>query len=207
MLRLDQLAEYEEVWAADSEFENGDTGDRYQPVCYTAVELRTNRTVQVWRDQLGPAPLFRIDAKTLFVCFGATAECGTHLALGWRLPANLIDLAVEFRNLNNGRIRPAKGAFSLIGALSHYGLPAIAKPVKDYWTSIAVRGAPWTEEEIAGVLKYCLSDTTSAAALFEHMLPAIDIRRAVLRGEFSKVSARMEFRGTPIDIANLLAAA
>ena len=43
------------------------------------------------------------------------------------------------------------------------------------------------DEESAGVLKYCLSDTTRAAALFEHMLPAIDVARAVLRGEFSKV--------------------
>jgi hypothetical protein len=204
MLGPDQLVEYEEVWAADSEFENGDTGDRYRPVCYTAIELRTGRTVQVWRDQLGPAPPFRIDAKTLFVCFGATAECGTHLALSWRLPANLIDLAVEFRNLNNGRIRPVKGAFSLIGALTRYGLPAIAEPIKKYWTGIAMRGAPWTEEEMAGVLKYCMSDSESAAALFEHMLPAIDIRRAVLRGEFGKVSAQMEYRGTPIDISVFL---
>jgi DNA polymerase-1 len=199
MLRPDQLVEYDEVWVGDSEFEGGDTGDRYRPVCYTALELRTGRNIQAWRDQLGPIPPFPIDAKTLFVCFGATAECGTHLALGWRLPANLIDLAVEFRNLNNGRIRPIKGAFSLIGALTRYGLPAIAEPIKKYWTGIAMRGPPWTDEEQAGVLRYCLSDTASAGALFERMLTAIDVRRAILRGEFCKVSAQMEYRGTLID--------
>ena len=197
-LKADQLVEYEEVWAADSEFEGGDTGKHYRPVCYTATELRSGRIVKLWRDDLRPAPPFRVDAKTLFVCFGASAECGTHLALGWPLPANVIDLAVEFRNLNNGRIKPIKGAFGLIGALTRYGLPAIAEPVKKYWTNIAMRGPPWTDEEIVGVLKYCLSDTVSAATLFEHMLPAIDIRRAVLRGEFCKASARMEYRGTPI---------
>ena len=200
MLKADQLVEYEEVWAADSEFEGGDTGEHYRPVCYTATELRSGRIVKLWRDDLRPAPPFRLDAKTLFVCFGASAECGTHLALGWPLPANVIDLAVEFRNLNNGRIKPMKGAFGLIGALTRYGLLAIAEPVKKYWTNIAMRGPPWTDEEIVGVLKYCLSDTVSAATLFEHMLPAIDIRRAVLRGEFCKASSRMEYRGTPIDL-------
>jgi DNA polymerase-1 len=199
MLRSD-LPEYEEVWAFDFEFEGGDSGDHYRPACVTAFELRTGREVRLWRDQLGADPPYRTDSKALFLCYGGTAECGSHLALGWPLPANLIDLMVEFRNLNNGRIRPGKGAFSLIGALTRYGLPAIAEPIKKYWTGIAMRGPPWTEEEKAGVLTYCFSDTTSGADLFLHMLPALDMKRALLRGEFSKVSARMEFRGAPIDM-------
>jgi hypothetical protein len=129
MLKADQLVEYEEVWAADSEFEGGDTGEHYRPVCYTATELRSGRIVKLWRDDLRPAPPFRLDAKTLFVCFGASAECGTHLALGWPLPANVIDLAVEFRNLNNGRIKPMRGAFGLIGALTRYGVRESFRPM------------------------------------------------------------------------------
>ena len=199
MLTSDQLPEFEEIWSFDTEFGGGDTGEHYRPVCVTAYELRTGRTIERRRDQLGPAPPYRIDEKALFICYGATAECGTHLALNWPLPANVVDLMVEFRNLNNGRIRPQKGAFSLIGALTRYGLPAIPEAVKRYWTDIAIRG-PQNDEEWAGVLKYCLSDTMSAAALFVRMLPATDVQRALLRGEFSKVSARMEFRGTPIDM-------
>jgi hypothetical protein len=198
MLKSNQLPEYEEVWAFDTEFGGGDSGERYRPVCVTAFELRKGRTIELRRDQLGPIPPYRVDSKALFICYGATAECGTHLALNWPLPANVIDLMIEFRNFNNGRVKPQKGAFTLIGALTRYGLPAISEAEKRYWTEIAIRG-PRNDEEWAGVLKYCLSDTTSAAALFEHMLPAIDVGRAVLRGEFSKVSARMEYRGIPID--------
>ena len=51
-------------------------------LCLCAYELRTGRRIQLWEDQLGPAPPYRMDDRALFVCFAATAECGCHLCKG-----------------------------------------------------------------------------------------------------------------------------
>jgi DNA polymerase I len=63
-----------------------------------------------------------------------------------------------------------------------------------------LRGPPWTDNERVGVLDYCLSDVDETAALFRHLEPAIDLPRALLRGEFVKASTLMEWRGVPIDM-------
>ena len=85
------LAQFEEVWIVDFEFisKHGQCPD---VVCLVGRELRTKRTIRLWRNQLGSAPPYRIDAKVLFVCFSATAEGCCHLALGWPLPANVLPL-------------------------------------------------------------------------------------------------------------------
>ena len=56
MLKSNQLSEYEEVWAFDTEFGGGDLGERYRPVCVTAFELRSGRTIELRRDQFRPDP-------------------------------------------------------------------------------------------------------------------------------------------------------
>src|SRR5918993_4791427 len=70
---LDRLP-HREVWALDFEFLAGD-GERPEPVCLVARELRTGRLLRCWRDELvGRAPPFRTDAGTLFVAYYASAE-------------------------------------------------------------------------------------------------------------------------------------
>ena len=92
----------------------------------------------------------------LFVNFVANAECACHLALGWPLPHNVLDLSPVFRNLTNGRWTPeGKG---LLGALRYYGLDTIGTKQKDAARDRIMRGWPFTPEEREWILTYCLSD-------------------------------------------------
>ena len=87
----------------------------------------------------------RTDNGVLFVSFVANAECACHLALGWPLPARVLDLSPAFRNLTNGRSTPeGKG---LIGALRYYGLDAIGTKQKDAMQKRIMKGWPFTPEE------------------------------------------------------------
>ena len=82
---------FQEIVLVDFEFQSGH-GERPQPVCLVAWELRSGRKLRLWRDQFGPAPPYRTDANTLFVSYYASAELGCHLALGWPTPVRLLDL-------------------------------------------------------------------------------------------------------------------
>jgi DNA polymerase-1 len=117
---VDMLACYREVWCADFEF-RAPAGHRPEPLCVCARELRSGRTVRHWlTDGLPAAPPYPTDPGALFVAYYASAELGCHLALGWPLPARVLDLFAEFRTLSNGR-PPAHGS-GLLGALAFFGL-------------------------------------------------------------------------------------
>ncbi len=131
------------------------------------------------------------------VAYYATAELGCHLALDWPLPANVLDLYVEFRNLTNGLGPPAGN--SLLGALVFFGLDSMSAVEKESMRALALRGAPYTAEQQESLLRYCESDVMALAKLLETMLPNIDVPRAVYRGRYMKAAARMEHTGVPID--------
>src|SRR5580658_2099677 len=109
---------FAELWCVDFEF-CAEPGDRPIPVCLTALELRTARRIRVWQDEFGNAPPYPIDRDALFIAYYASAELGCHLALGWPIPENVLDLFAEFRNSTNG-IATVSGV-SLLGALAHHG--------------------------------------------------------------------------------------
>ena len=110
------------VVVADFEFEIG-TGARPVPVCLVARELRTGQCWRLFQDEFGSAPPFPTGPDTLFVAYYSSAELGCFRALQWPMPARILDLFVEFRNLTNGRQLPS-GA-GLIGALTYFGLDHI----------------------------------------------------------------------------------
>src|SRR5262245_10711976 len=83
---------FEQVWFVDFEFVSK-PGEHPDVVCLVAREMRSGQTLRLWRDQLGPTPPYRTDADVLFVCFVANAECACHLALGWPLPAKILDFS------------------------------------------------------------------------------------------------------------------
>ena len=104
---------FDEIWLHDFEFV-ARPGERPDVVCLAARELRSGRTIRLWRDELGAQPPYRTDDRVLFVSFVANAEMACHLSLGWPVPKNVLDLNPAFRNLTNGRSTPeGKG---LIGA-------------------------------------------------------------------------------------------
>ena len=188
---------FEQIWFVDFEFISR-PGERPDVVCLCAKELRSGQTLRLWRDQLGATPPYRTDAKALFVCFVANAECACHLALGWPLPEKILDLSPAFRCVVNGRAVPnGKG---LLGALSYYDINSIGAKRKDSMRARILQGWPFSPEEQEQILDYCLSDIEALAALLLKLLPDINLDTAIHWGEFAAVSAAMEHRGVPIDM-------
>ncbi|MBV8316742.1 MAG: hypothetical protein JOZ53_17530 [Planctomycetaceae bacterium] len=197
------LDAYREIWLADFEF-SAPPGERPDPVCLVARELRSGRTVRLWQDDLRGRrePPYPTGPETLFVAYYASAELGCHLKLCWPLPARVLDLYVEFRVRANG-LSPPHG-FGLLGALGWYGLDAMAGAEKESMRQLAIRGGPWTEAEREALLAYCESDVSALARLLSAMGPELDIPRAVAcRGRYMRAVARMEHAGVPIDVPTL----
>jgi hypothetical protein len=158
----------------------------------------------LWADDLGSRrePPYPIGPDVLFVAYFASAELGCHLALGWPLPARILDLYVEFRNRANG-LSPPNG-FGLLGALTYHGLDAMDAAEKASMQELASRGGPWTSAEREALLVYCESDVLALAGLLPKMEPELDLSRAVAcRGRYMRAAARMEWEGVPIDSETL----
>jgi DNA polymerase I len=196
------LDRFVEIWIHDFEFVSK-PGEIPDVVCLVARELRSGRTLRLWRDaidKLGRQPPYRTDRDVLFISFVANAECACHLALGWPLPKNVLDLSPAFRNLTNGRSTPeGKG---LLGALRYYGLDTISTKHKDAMRDRIIKGWPFTAEEQREILDYCYSDIDAPLRLLPKILadPDFDLGVALYHGEFAAVSARMEHNGVPIDM-------
>ena len=202
---------YREIWAVDFEFVAAD-GERPVPVCMVARELRSGRLLRLWRDELQALrrPPFDVGADTLFVAYYASAELGCFLALGWPMPARILDLFAEFRAATNGLPTPC-GA-GLLGALQWHGLEAMAADEKTAMRDLVLRGGPWSAAERLAILDYCQADVDALAALLPRMLPGIlgrqgdaatALGQALLRGRYMAAAARMEWTGVPIDTAML----
>jgi hypothetical protein len=188
---------YREIWMADFEFEAG-TGERPVPVCLCAREFRSGRELRIWQDQFGPTPPYPTDAGSLFVAYYASAELGCHLALGWPMPARILDLFAEFRCGTNGLTVPAGNG--LIGALTAFGLDTMSVTEKKELQT-AIGNGTWRGRYTPGeILDYCDSDVDALVRLLPAMAPRIDLPRALLRGRYMAAAAHMEFAGPPIDV-------
>ena len=117
------------------------------------------------------------------------------------MPANVLDLFIEFRNRTNGLPTPAGSG--LVGALAYFGIDHVEAGEKDAMRALVLRGGPWSEDERAQIVRYCERDGTALERLLPAMLPRIDLPRALLRGRYMKAAAAMEWNGTPIDTATL----
>jgi DNA polymerase I len=203
MLPLEQWP-YREVWFADFEFELGSgvgSGERPDPLCLCARELRGGREIRLWRGEFGPGPPFSTGPDTLFVAYYASAELGCFRALGWSVPQRILDLFTEFRCGTNGLAVPAGN--KLIGALTAFSLDTMGATEKKEMQEAIGNGAwvgRYTREEILG---YCMGDADALARLLPVMAPRIDLPRALLRGRYMAAAARMEYAGTPIDMPML----
>jgi len=153
---------YREIWAVDFEFVAKD-GERPEPVCLVAWELRSGRKIRLWRDEFDKAPPYEIGLDVLFVAYYASADIGCHLALGWQKPARILDPFIEFRNHTNGLPTPAgKG---LLGALAYYGLDGIDVIEKSAMRDLILLDGDRSAQEQAAILDYCESDVAALARL------------------------------------------
>jgi hypothetical protein len=198
---VDTLACFGRVWAVDFEF-HAPAGHRPQPLCLVARELRSGRLVRNWLTENPPAvPPYGIGPTDLFIAFYASAELGCHLALGWPMPARILDLSAEFRCLTAGLTLPHGRA--LLGALAYFGLDAMTAEEKDSLRALAIRGGSYTEAERQDLLDYCQADVDALARLLPTMLPTVDLPRALFRGRYTTAAARMEWTGVPLDTRTL----
>ena len=208
MIVWDRLP-FENPVAVDTEFNFGGhksmeeasrSGERPRPVCMAAKNLRTGRTWQIWRGELGSRLPFPID---VLISFYSSAELGYFLAEGFPFPTYVLDLFTEFRALTNGR-NTLNGA-SLLGALTYFGLEGIGVNEKQVLRTLILSGGPWTAEQCEAIQRYCLQSDVEEGLerLLPAMLPHIDLPRALLRGRFMKAAARIEWNGVPIDTTTL----
>ncbi len=189
---------FHEVWLVDFEF-SAPSGERPTVVCLVAWELGSCQKLRLWQDDLQgmDLPPYAIDESALFIAYYASAEIGCHLALGWPLPVNVLDLFTEFRNTTNGLSLPC-GA-GLLGALTWYGLGSIETAEKESMRDLAMRGGPYTKTEKQALIDYCESDVAALARLLPKMAPKLDMPLAMLRGRYMKAAAWIEYNGIPSD--------
>jgi hypothetical protein len=118
-----------------------------------AKDLRSGQEWRRWCDGFDTAPPFSIDADSIFVAYYASAELGCFKALGWQMPAHVLDLFVEFRNLTNRAdgSKPLAGN-GLIGALTYFDLDCIDAFEKDDMRSLVLSGGPWSNNQRAAIL-------------------------------------------------------
>jgi DNA polymerase I len=193
------------VWLVDFEFHplTGREGNTPRPVCMVAREYFSGLTLRIGQEELltlRQAP-FPVDDSALFVAYYASAEFGCFLALGWRLPHNILDLFCEFRTHTNGRV--LKSGNSLLGALTYHGLGGIEASEKDRMRDMVLQGGPWTGDEQQDILDYCESDVIALASLLPAMEDRIDWPRALLRGQYTAAAAHVEYNGIPLDMDTL----
>jgi DNA polymerase I len=205
MTMPNNLNTYHSVWIIDTEFQQPD-GESNVPVCICAEELHSGRRLELFFDQVRSNPFEYTDS--LFVCYNASAEWKTFIALGWELPPNVLDLYFEYLNRINGVWRGGqclrKVGTGLVDALAEFGEDALSHEEKegerDYIIKWGVRPPPGVSVEVhqRRVLDYCWTDVVGTKALLSKMFPDIDIEQALLRGDFSKPVAWFENNGLPV---------
>jgi len=193
------LNRFSAVWSIDFEFSQP-PGERPNVACLVASEFHSKRIVRADMDQLRQmkqAP-FDVGPDSLIVAYFSSAEWNCFLSLGWELPARVLDLWTEFKVAWNGS-RPTAG-FGLLGCLSQHGLDSMAVTEKEEMRELAIRGGPYTPDEMQALLHYCQQDVDALDRLLPVMAPTIDLPRAFLRGRYMCAVARMEHQGVPVDV-------
>ena len=97
-------------------------------------------------------------------------------ALGWPMPARVLDLFTEFRDRTNGLATPA-GA-GLLGALDLFGLDTIGAAEKEAMRELVCAAGRGRERAAPAILDYCESDVARARATAAGHAAAASICRA-----------------------------
>jgi hypothetical protein len=191
--------QFEEIWLVDTEFRQ-DLAENPTVHCLVARELNSQRLIRLRAGEFPTEPPFRTDSRALFVAYLASAELNCFRQLGWKDPANVLDLYVEHRWLkNNLPVPPDLRPYSLLVLLEAVGGDPLSVVEKQEMRNLAIRGGPFTEAEWKSLLAYCQSDVDALATILPRIAHKLDWPRALLRGEYMKSVAEIETTGVPID--------
>ena len=189
------------TYLVDFEFhpQLGREGNPPKPVCMVVRQYPGGATHRYWQGELQAmsACPFPTGGGALCVAYYASAEMDCFQALGWAMPAHLLDLFAEFRCLTNG-LRLPHGS-GLLGALLHYNLPSIGGEQKDRMRELVLAGGPWDDAQQQSILQYCETDVVALCALLSVMAAQIDWPRALVRGRYMVAVSRIQGNGVPID--------
>jgi hypothetical protein len=199
------LKAFPQVWVADAEYRQP-PGERPDIHCLVARELWSGQTLRLWYDELARLrrPPHAVGPGALFVAYNALAELACYLALGWPLPACVLDLLVEFRWLTNGTSwrEGEESKHKLIHAALYFNMNPMDVAEKSQLQALAIRGKPFTEEERRNLIAYCERDVLATTELLRRMAPRLSLQ-ALQRGRFLRTAARMLHVGIPIDTGTL----
>ena len=202
---------FREIWCVDTEYypgkgkaNGGVDGDPITPLCLVAYEMRSDRTVRRWQNELGIFPPYRLDGDALILGYMISAEFGTHIALGWGEPARALDPYIEFRHfVNDGSAKAEdrpKGFHDLSGALRYFCEDELDLAHKKDMRDRILQGPPFSNEERREILEYCEDDVRALARLVPHIIPTIrSLPHALQRAKFQWPTAQQERRGVPVD--------
>lgn len=185
------------IWLIDFEYQE-EGGNLPQPWCAVGKELNSGK-LREWR-HTDPVcrPVYDAGPDSLVVAYGAEAEGRCIRKLGWPKPANMLDLLPVFRRLRNRFGSRSKA--SLLDALDYFGQPGISILQKEEFRALAIRGAPFTPQEMDGLVAYCKTDVDALELLLPHLLGTMDFRHALLMGRYTMGAiAAVQCEGIPVD--------
>ncbi len=191
-----------DVWVCDFEYRSME-GENPSPVCFVATEFNTGRTHRVWLDGVNNpvSPIDFKDPSITYVAYYAIAEMSCHLALGWDIPINIVDLFCEWRVYTNTGDRQPNG---LIDACNHFNLPTIDVTYKTKMRNRILDVKQYNDVERNEILDYCNTDVVMTSALLKSMLPLIgDWNRVLFRGKYMFINSLMEHIGISLDVYTL----
>jgi DNA polymerase family A len=178
------------------------------PICFVTKELRSGECVKLWRDQLDRHPFSPQDKDTILIAHAASAEMQCYLALGWPVPAHIIDTYAESRNHFNIAVSKNDARTNhcrLFDALAGFGIAPTRNRTteeKTRWRDLFIANGPWTPELREGGLDYCADDVLDTERLFYRLAPTFRYMTEVFkRGKFAYAAAKVERTGIPIDMS------
>ena len=193
------LDAFDEIVHCDTEYHLV-AGNLPQDICIVLYEQRARRVTRLWLwGRRSPPPAMVTSRRILFVAYTATAELVLFQVLGWPLPPYVLDLNVEMRNCTNGE-RP-ETFISLHRTAQLLRVPYIDLEHKTRMRDIAIAGGPLVDAHRQEMLRYCEDDTRVLAPILARLLPQISLPHALIRGDYVKASAAIEYRGLPVNTA------
>ena len=199
----DLFNRYREVLVLDCEYATSSTL-RPDPVSAVCHELKSGRRHDLWLYNKATEienPPWPNDDKTLMVTWYGLAEFSVFHAMGWKLPRVHLDLFTWWKWFKNGRVMRVNGS-SLLDAAMNFNIGTMSSGTKDFWRDLIIsRG--WTPDQIEGILNYNTEDVIITTKLFKRVVPYINLKQELNRGEYIKALSLVEARGIPIDLQSL----